>query len=319
MRHKLYSITALVTLGMAAIPALAETLPVEKRVDHLEKEMRAVQRKIFPGGAPVEPDITPAPAVSTATPSSTPVSDLIARVNSLESQLSSITGQVEQNSYRLKQLEDSFAKYKVQFDATNPPAPADGAPTSAPAATPAPAPAPIASATPAPVTTPTPPKPVVKAPTKPATSVPVSDSRKAAVAAIERPSTGNDADDSYNYGYRLWAAKFYPEAQVQLKSTVEKYGATTIGSRSQNLLGRAYLDDGKPALAAVALYENYQKRPNGDRAADSLGWLGEALIQLKKPADACKVYDQMKDNYGSNLSSSLKAMMDKGRVRAKCG
>lgn len=149
--------------------------------------------------------------------------------------------------------------------------------------------------------------------------MPVSDSRKAAVAAIERPSTGNDADDSYNYGYRLWAAKFYPEAQVQLKSTVEKYGATTIGSRSQNLLGRAYLDDGKPALAAVALYENYQKRPNGDRAADSLGWLGEALIQLKKPADACKVYDQMKDNYGSNLSSSLKAMMDKGRVRAKCG
>src|SRR3546814_4773570 len=80
----------------------------------------------------------------------------------------------------------------------------------------------------------------------------------------------------------------------------------------------AYLDDGKPALASVAFYENYQKRPKGDRAADSLAYLGEALIQLKKPADACKVYAELEQVYGASLSNGLRGMMDKGRTRAKC-
>ncbi|HEX7820779.1 MAG TPA: hypothetical protein VF463_09190, partial [Sphingobium sp.] len=145
-----------------------------------------------------------------------------------------------------------------------------------------------------------------------------SDVRKAAVAAIERPETGNDADDAYNYGYRLWSAKFYPEAQVQLKATLEKYAATGVESRAHNLLGRAYLDDGKYALASVAFYDNYQKRPKGDRAADSLTYLGEALIQLKKLPDACKVYQELNDVYGATLRPELKALADKGKARAKC-
>jgi TolA-binding protein len=113
-------------------------------------------------------------------------------------------------------------------------------------------------------------------------------------------------------------AKFYPEAQSQLKATVDKYGTASVASRAANLLGRAYLDDGKPALASVTFYENYQKRPKGDRAADSLAWLGEALIQLKKPADACKVYAELEQVYGASLSASQRGMMDKGRAKAKC-
>ncbi|HEX7743387.1 MAG TPA: hypothetical protein VF442_13305, partial [Sphingobium sp.] len=97
-----------------------------------------------------------------------------------------------------------------------------------------------------------------------------------------------------------------------------KYGSASVGSRAANLLGRAYLDDGKPALASVAFYDNYQKRPRGDRAADSLAWLGEALIQLKKPADACKVYAELEQVYGASLSANLRGLMDKGRAKAKC-
>jgi TolA-binding protein len=72
-------------------------------------------------------------------------------------------------------------------------------------------------------------------------------------------------------------------------------------------------------MAATTFYDNYQKRPKGDRAADSLAWLGEALIQLKKPADACKVYSQLDQDFGASLSASLRGMMEKGRARAKCG
>ncbi len=294
MRHTLTAFTALVSLagiGMAdsGFAQAADNVPVEARVDRLEKEMRAVQRKVFPAGAPVQPDIVAAPQPPATLPSSTPVSDLIARVTALEGQLASITGQVEQNSYRLKQVEDQLAKMKAEM------APPQVAQTIAPAA---------------PAASPNAPK------TAPAEA---SEKRKAAVAAIERPDTGNAAQDAYVYGFRLWDAKFYPEAQVQLKTAVEKYGDSAFGSRAANLLGRAYLDDGKPALASVAFYENYQKRPQGDRAAQSLAYLGEALIQLKKPKDACKVYGELEGSYGASLAPDLRDMMEKGRARAKCG
>jgi hypothetical protein len=42
------------------------------------------------------------------------------------------------------------------------------------------------------------------------------------------------------------------------------------------------------------------------------------LIQLKKPADACKVYAELEQVYGASLSSSQRSMMDKGRAKAKC-
>jgi len=143
--------------------------------------------------------------------------------------------------------------------------------------------------------------------------------RNEQVAAIERPATGNAALDSYTYGFRLWDAKFYPEAQAQLQATVDKYGKDPIASRAQNLLGRAYLDDDKSATAAKILYENYRVRPNGDRAAESLAWVGEALIRLNRLKDACLAYDELAEKFGSGLAANVREMMTKGRVRAKCG
>jgi TolA-binding protein len=326
MRHAFITFAAMGSLMVGAAPAAAQSVPVEARVDRLEKEMHAVQRKVFPAGVPVEADISSAPAAVTTPPSSSPVSDLIARVDALESQLATLTGQVEQNGFRVKKLEDDFAKYKADTDARLPAASPVAAVSEVSTTPPAAAAKPAVAAKPTGATPPrtipastTAAKPVATTAAPKTGSQLVGEARKTAVAAIEMPDTGNAADDSYNYGYRLWAGKFYPEAQVQLKTTIEKYGAGAVGSKAQNLLGRAYLDDGKPALASVAFYENYQKRPRGERAPDSLAWLGEALIQLKKPADACKVYGELEQAYGAKLSATLQSMMEKGRVRAKCG
>ena len=61
----------------------------------------------------------------------------------------------------------------------------------------------------------------------------------------------------------------------------------------RNLQGRAYLDDGKPATAARILLANYTDNPRGDRAADSLYYLGEALTRLNRRTEACRVYDEL--------------------------
>ena len=102
------------------------------------------------------------------------------------------------------------------------------------------------------------------------------------MSAIERPASGDAADDAYLYGYRLWEAKLYPEAQAALKETVAKYPKHQRASYAQNLLGRAYLDEGRPSLASMAFYDSFKKFPDGERAPDSLYFLGQSLMKLEQ-------------------------------------
>ncbi|MET0269930.1 MAG: tetratricopeptide repeat protein, partial [Sphingomonas sp.] len=139
-------------------------------------------------------------------------------------------------------------------------------------------------------------------------------------AAAPAASTGDAGEDAYLAGYRLWEQKKYPEAVTALKAMAAKYPKHRRASYAQNLLGRAYLDDNKPGLAAEAFYANYQKMPRGERAPDSLYYLGQSLMSLKpaKPADACKVYAEMLDVYGEKIAQPLKDRVAKARADAKC-
>ncbi len=297
--------------GVAAAPVLAQSDVVGLRVDKLEKEMKAVQRKIFPNGASLEPELggTPRPATAAGNAASAPLTDLTARVDALESQLKSLTGQVEQDGFRLKKLEEGLKAQEARLKALEPAAEITAKEpevTEIAAVKPvAPKPAPIA-------------KPATPKVTPPPVTTKVDPARKTALAAVEVPSSGDAAEDTYAYGFRLWQAKLYPEAQTKLKEFMAKYAAHKKASFAQNLLGRSYLDEGKPALASVAFYDNYQKMPRGERASESLYWLGVSLTRLKKPADACKVYTEFDEVYGAKAAADLKARVAKGKTDAKC-
>jgi TolA-binding protein len=299
-------------LTAGAVPAIAQST-IEMRVDRLESEMNAVQRKVFPDGAGrnyVQPQIAPQAAAPAdngyGTPASSPYSDLNTRVTALEQQMTTLTNGVEESQHRLQVLQDDFNNYKritdqrlAALEGGAPGGVAAGA-AGAPATGSGPGAAPPAA--------------------------PSGDNGAAATGAgssgadttIEKPSTGDDEEDAYIYGYRLWAAKQYPAAEKQLKMVVDKWPDTRRASYAQNLLGRSYLDDGKPSLASIAFYDNYKKMPDGERAPDSLYFLAQALMQLKKPADACKVYDELSDVYGAKLSAARQADIAQGRRDAQC-
>ncbi len=289
---------------MIATPSVAQDTSVEGRVVKLEKEMRAVQREVFPNGAGkfFEPEIKPADGTPvTTSSSSTAVADLLARVDALEGQLATLTGQVEQQGNSMRSVE---SRLKALEAATQP------QPLPAAAVTPAAA-APIAAAPAAPRPTP---KPTA---TAPAAAKPTA-ARTAAVAKIERPITGDGFEDGYSYGYRLWEASFYPEAQVTLDETVKKFPKHKRISYARNLLGRAWLDDKKPATAVKIFYDNYKNEPRGDRASDSLFYLGSALTDLGKTAEACEAFGELAKAYPDAATGRLADRVAAGRTRAKC-
>ncbi len=312
----------LVTLVLAlASPALAQTVPdkvTDARLRKLESEVTALQRQVFPGGDGkyFAPQVQPATAVTTptGTPASTPVTDLLTRMDALETQVQRLTAQQEEGANKLAKLEARIAALEPQAApaATGEAAaaPAASLPAASLPAASAPAPVKLAAATPAAS------KPAAAAP-KPAASGP-SAQRVAAVQKIEKPKSADAGEDDYSYGYRLYDAKFYPEAQQQLKLFLQKYPKHKRTSYARNLLGRAYLDDGNAREAASWFLQNYQADKKGDRASDSLLNLAEAMRQLKDTNRACVALSQFNSDYAADAAGRLKSQYDKLHAGVKC-
>lgn len=302
---------AMTGAGLTAIPAApaAAQSDAEVRLKKVEAEVRALQRKVFPGGDSryFEPEIT-APAAqpnAVTAPSTTAVTDILARLDALEGQLQRLTAANEENANALRLLQGRVATLEGAGTIAVPPVGTTGAPTPAPAATLVPAAARPAVTTPAP------------AAARPAATGP-SAQRLAAVQAIVKPQTGDAGDDEYSYGFRLWDAKFYPEAIQQLTLFVDKYPTHSQISYGRNLLGRAYLDDGKPREAAPWFLKNYQSDKTGARAGDSLLYLAESMIALKDTKRACIALAEFSETYPALATGRLKGQYDASRTRAKC-
>lgn len=306
-----FSAATLPTGLVPAAHAQAAAESTDVRLRRIEAELRAVQRKVFPDGAgkTFGPEITP-PATGTAPPAPTPtaVTDLLTRMDAVEAQLQRLTAASEENQNHIAKLEARLATLEAAGSAAaSSAAPSVQQPGAAQVAV-----APPPAAEPA--------KPAVKpaAAKQDAPKAEASPDRVAAVMAIEKPSTTDKGEDEYTYGYRLWEAKFFPEAQQQLLRVVQQYPRHARISYARNLLGRAYLDDGKPGTAAQYFLQNYQADRKGDRAADSLLYLGVAMGRLKEEKRACVAFAEFRQTYPTELAGRLKSQYEAAIKPVSC-
>lgn len=293
------ALVALAMQGVAVMPAYAqESATQETRLRKVESEVRALQRQVFPGGdAKMFPQDAAPGQPAAPVPTTSPLTDVLTRMDAVEAQNARLTAQVEE-----------LLNWKRMQEAAKAPPPVE-APQNGPVE---PAPAPVAAPAPRPVVEAPRPRPVVAPVVKPAPE------RVAGVKAIVKPQSGDAAEDEYSYGFKLWEAKFYPEAEQQLKIYLEKYPNHKSVSRARNLLGRAYLDEGKPREAAPWFLQNYQANFKGERAADSLLNLAEAMVQVKDTNRACIVLGEFADGYPTEAAGRLRSAYAQTRAKVKC-
>jgi tol-pal system protein YbgF len=285
-------------------PLLAQDVSVEridKRVGKLESEMRAVQRKVFPGGDPkyFEPEIAPAAAPApepVGTPASAPLIDLTERVGELERQLRTLTGQVEANEFKLRQIEQAQAKLRGDLEFRLTALEGGGTPPAAAA------------------TEETPLKPETKAATKPAKG----DAAKPMTPEKPAAKTAATADAAWKLAYAEALAKDWPGTVTAMTGFVADWPKSTRVPQAQYWLGRANAEQGQNAEAARAYLEVYKTAPKSDRAPDSLIGLAGAMNALKKPKDACRVLGELDSVYGEKLSPAQQAEAKTLKTKAKC-
>ena len=300
LRGTILAMSALAVAG-TSVPAMAQV--DEARIRKVEAEVRALQRKVFPGGEGrfFAQDGTAATSQSSsAPPATTAMTDVLARLDALETSLASLTAQVENNTNALARLSGRVAALEPAASVAPAPTPSSSVSGTSGAANLS-----ATSGTAAP-------KPAAAKPAAP------SAERLARVQAITKPSTGDAGDDEYSYGFRLWEAKLYPEAQQQLQLYVDKYPKHRMISYGRNLLGRTYLDQGKAREAAPWFVKNYDDDVQGARAPDSLLYLAESMIAIKDTKRACIALAKFGETYPALATGRLKPQYEANRAKVKC-
>ena len=284
MRFNLPLMTALAALSLT--PAAARTPPTpEQRLNRLEYQVRQVQKSVFPKGQPADTaGFVDDPAATQAQ-----ANQLSARLDAIEQQMTEITRTSEENGNRLATMEAELARLRAEQDSRlraieNGSGDGPAATSSTP---------PTADAEPADLPPPVP-RPRIEA---------------SALTGVEA---------AYDKGFRLWEAKKYDASIAALKAMIAAYPDDRRVSWANNLIGRALLDKGDARAAAETLLANYRADKDGERAQDSLYYLGQASLKLGQPGQACKAYAELENVYGTNIRAALRTLLPAARAAAKC-
>ncbi|MEP7130110.1 MAG: tetratricopeptide repeat protein [Sphingomicrobium sp.] len=300
--------SAVAALALTPATALAQRQPPtpEQRLDRLERAVSQVERQVFPRGRPAATaGFSDEPA---ATQSS--VATLNQRLDALERQMADMLRQSEENGHRLQTLESDLAKARADQEQRvsaleRRTSEAAAASTAAP-----PAVEPTVETKPAPAKVkPGKPSGTTKADAMPASTLPSTET-----ATL----TGDPGEDAYTQGFHLWEAGQYDEAIAALKSFTASYPKHRRASYANNLIGRSLLSKGMARDAAAAFLANYRGNPSGERAPDSLFYLGQALVKLGQPGQACKAYQELDAVYGAKIRPDLKKQEADAKAQGQC-
>lgn len=279
MRLTLPLMTALAALSFAPASAKAPPTP-EQRIGRLESQVRQVQKTVFPKGQPADT----AGVIDDPAATQDSVNALAARLDSVERQMADLVRTSEENGNRLSTIEADLARLRTDQDnrlrqLENSASATD--PTDAPS------------------------------------SAPTTDSLPPSKPHVETAAlTGVEA--AYDKGFRLWQAKKYDQSIATLKAMIAAYPDDRRVSWANNLIGRDLLDKGDYRPAADVLLANYRANKAGERAQDSLFYLGQASMRLGQPAQACKAYAELENVYGTTIRPALRTLLPAARAEARC-
>ena len=266
------------------------------RIERLERQVRQMQREVYPDGRPA----STAGFYDEPVATKQSVDILTGRIDTLERQLATLIRESQESQYRLGQMEAEVARLRGELSAR-------------PAA-------PIEEEEPPLISTPRveTDDDVTGGDEDDATEVAANDDDAIPAVDANDPDFELAGEEAYIQGYRLWNEGDNSQAITVLRAMESSFPGHRRVSWARNLIGRALLDSGQPRAAAEALLANYRADPEGERAADSLFFLGQALMQLDQPGQACRAYDELDEVYGDSLRDYIAERLPNAKARANC-
>lgn len=274
---------------------------VQSRLQRLENELQTLSRAVFRGETP------PAGAAApTGSPDLEAQANLQVRITQLESQLSTLTGQLEEQRHEMRRLHQTLQEATARIEAL------ESAPT--PQATPL-VNEPLSSQTgQAPEITPEGTAPAVSPSVRPLGTLRQGDADMPPGTVLTTP--GGPAD-LYEQAFSLLRNQDYAAAQARFQEFLERHPDDALAANAKYWLGETFYVRGNFEQAARVFAETYQDYPEGGKGPDSLLKLGMSLANTGDEDSACLTYTQLRSQYPEAESVIARAQREMDRLECR--
>ena len=129
--------------------------------------------------------------------------------------------------------------------------------------------------------------------------------------------TGATAEEQYSQAFGLLSQANYDQAEQALQSFLQQHPDHRLAGNAKYWLGETHYVRGHYQDAAVAFAEGYQTYPNSTKAPDNLLKLGKSLSALGETNDACGTYGELLRRF-PNAAPTILKQADQERRRLAC-
>ncbi len=128
---------------------------------------------------------------------------------------------------------------------------------------------------------------------------------------------GTTAEDQYSHAFSLLSQANYDQAEQALQAFLNEHPNHRLAGNAKYWLGETHYVRGHYQDAAVAFAEGYQTYPNSTKAPDNLLKLGKSLSALGETNDACGTYGELLRRF-PNAAPTILKQADQERRRLAC-
>lgn len=259
---------------------------LDSRVRSVEKQLQALQRRVFSSESPYFPKEgakgtgTPEPAPSAPSSEAALLADFSVKIAELERQISVLTGKIEEIEFAGQRLAERFDRFEKDADFRFRALEGTGGGQLAGGSV----------------------------PENPASA------QRPAQAAAAVPAT---PESRYEAAQAMIRRGQFAEAEAALSAFLADYPGHELAGNAQFWLGESYYARKNWPFAAKAYLEGYQRWPNSSKAPDMLLKLGLSLAAMDQPNEACATLDKLAKDF-PNAEQRIKTPADRERARLKC-
>lgn len=285
-----------------AVPAagLAQQDRIDDRLERIEDALTDLQAVVYSVDRPRDLSRNTAPAGAAVTPPSAATdAELAIRVSNIESSLASLTGQVEELSFRLRRQQETLDRLSGQQS------PEFGAPAQLPDLSDQGISAANAPTGPSTVSQP------AGAPTDLLTG------NEDAPGAANSVSLPDDPDAAFEQAFQYVLSADYAQAEENLEAFIAKFPEAEQTAEAKYLLGEIYLATGANSEAARIFLDHVSTYKDDPRSPEAYLKLGIAFSRLNRPEEACRVLNAGVRKF-PDLDPRLKERYDEERAAASC-
>ncbi len=278
----------------SALPVTAQTdsRVLLDRVERMERDMSILQRQLYRGGgASPTTGATGGPSGAVPMMEGNAASMLNNRIDQLEEQIRSLTGQLEESRHAQTILNGRFDKLtkdvEIRFNELEQkarPAQAMGGASSGPANSNED----FSLASP-----------------------------KGGAAESAAPAAAATPQEKYDHAFALVRQGDYEGAEKAFQVFLSQHGKDNLAGNAHYWLGKTYFVRSDFQRAAVTFAEGFQKFPKGAKAPETLLELGISLANLNQKNDACTTFAKMLKEFTS-ASDVLKKRATAERQKIGC-